>query len=1270
MNVDNNRNISSEIKAMILNINSPVKALNKAYRKVSIAKSEFENFKSLLGTYLQNINLNETEEHLKQLLRDLLKNSFYQDFEINTSGRADLAIFLGKTDQANVGVILEVKHPGNKVEMISSDDFNKKALHEAILYYFRERIEKNNYEIKNIVVTNLHEFFIFDAHEFDLNFYKTKLKTEFNKWNSDKSLSTDVFYNEIAKPFINDSDKELNCTHFDIRDYQDELTKDNSKKLIALFKLFSPPTLIKEAFANDSNSLNKQFYFELLHLIGLEEVSDRGKKLISRVKDEDKRSKGSLIENTIKNLMTEGTLSKMSNIEEFGETKEEQLFTIALELNITWINRILFLKLLEAQLLSYHNNDQSFRFLDYKIIKEFDDLNELFFDVLAKTLKERDDDIYRAFKKLPYLNSSLFEKSDLEYETIGISNLRDRYALRLYSQTVLKDDHGNRLSSELPILEYLFKFLDAYDFSSEGAEDVKEDKKSLINASVLGLIFEKINGYKEGSFFTPGYITMYICRETIRRAALQKFKDAKGWQCDNIDQLYNKIDDLKEANDIINSIKVCDPAVGSGHFLVSALNEIIALKSELGVLCYHGTEKKVKDYKIEIQNDELVVTDKDDDIFEYKINTSGKPVNTDNQQLLQETLFHEKQTIIENCLFGVDINPNSVNICRLRLWIELLKNTYYTENSKYTQLETLPNIDINIKCGNSLVSRFDLHDKQSQVSAGQRNTFRSITNKYKDQVLIYKTTSVKAVRQMARKDIEFLKDQFSALANPSDDIYKKIRASEAKLKEHESSADKSWYYDEWKKEHDQIMLELTELSKQYDEKQKTLYSNAFEWRFEFPEVLDEDGKFIGFDAVIGNPPYIQLQTLNNRTVFLKDRYKTYAQTGDMYVLFYELAANILKAQGNQGFITGSAWLRTNYGKSLRKFFIEDVNIHKVIDFSDCHIFDSATVLTTVTFFTNKSFDDKVEALRIIRAQQEEAKEIEKYFNINHIILKDLTDESWVIANKEKYQIKQKVEAQGIKLKDWDIDINYGIKTGLNDAFIIDGKKKDELIAKDPNSAEIIKPLLRGRDIKRYGIDDPDLWLIFTAPALKLDIEKYTAIKSHLESFGRERLEQSGKKGSRKKTTNQWFELQDTIAYYESFLKPKIIYPVITKFLPFVFDRDNFFFNDKVFMMVGQKLEFLTGFLNSKLFKYCFTDNFPELQGNSKELRKVIFQEIPVKLPSEEEEKPFVALVNEILAAKKADAKADTSAAEAEIDRLVYKLYDLTEEEISIIESEG
>jgi len=214
-------------------------------------------------------------------------------------------------------------------------------------------------------------------------------------------------------------------------------------------------------------------------------------------------------------------------------------------------------------------------------------------------------------------------------------------------------------------LEYLFGFLDAYNFASKGSEEIQEEGKSLINASVLGLIFEKINGYKDGSFFTPGFVTMYMCRETIRRAVVRKFGERKKWKCKTLDDLYDKIKDRNEADKIINSLRICDPAVGSGHFLVSALNEMIAIKSELKIL-RDRKGRWLKEYRAEVENDELIVTDEDGELFRYN------PKNRESQRV-QETLFHEKRTIIENCLFGVDTNPNSVKICRLRLWIELLK---------------------------------------------------------------------------------------------------------------------------------------------------------------------------------------------------------------------------------------------------------------------------------------------------------------------------------------------------------------------------------------------------------------------------------------------------------------------------------------------------------------------------------------------------------------------------------------------------------------------
>ncbi|MFM8005339.1 MAG: type II restriction endonuclease, partial [Dolichospermum sp.] len=256
----------------------------------------------------------------------------------------------------------------------------------------------------------------------------------------------------------------------------------------------------------------------------------------------------------------------------------------SLELAITWINRILFLKLLESQLINYHQGNKSFAFLNLAKIQDFGNLNRLFFGVLSHKPEEREKHIKNLVANIPYLNSSLFEVSEIEHQTIVISNLVNDEKLSIFNQTVLKDNHDHKRTGKLKALEYIFEFLDAYDFSSEGTEEIQEESKTLINASVLGLIFEKINGYKDGSFFTPGFITMYMCRETIRRAVLQKFKEIKGWNCANIDELYDKITDKKEANQIINSLKICDPAVGSGHFLVSALNEIITIKSELKIL--------------------------------------------------------------------------------------------------------------------------------------------------------------------------------------------------------------------------------------------------------------------------------------------------------------------------------------------------------------------------------------------------------------------------------------------------------------------------------------------------------------------------------------------------------------------------------------------------------------------------------------------------------------------------------------------------------------
>ncbi|MDJ0728684.1 MAG: Eco57I restriction-modification methylase domain-containing protein [Crocosphaera sp.] len=910
---------------------SPHQALNKAFLKVKPTRQHFEQFKSNLQQLLNSIKETESEEYNKNLLRDFLKDTYYQDnYYINTKFSNDLVIHTDKTNDSTTGVIIECKKPNNQAEMPNLDQLNVKALQQLLLYFLRERITENNINLKHLIITNVYEWFIFDAKDFEKLFYDdTALRKRFNEF-SDKKLTgttTEFFYKNIAKPAIDKKAAELNFVYVNLQD-----TIDNEKQLRDLYKLFSPEHLLKLPFINDSNSLDKEFYNELLYIIGLTEVKEKNKKLIKRNKA-GKRNIGSLIENTIIRLDNDLDLK---NPLQFGDSKEEQLFNVSLELVITWINRILFLKLLEAQLINYHQGDKSFAFLNLDKIKDYNDLDFLFFKVLAYENSQRNDYINQKFGKVPYLNSSLFEKTELEQETICISNLINEN-LPIFSGTVLKDTTGRKRTGTLNALQYLFEFLDAYDFSSEGSEAIQEDNKRLINASVLGLIFEKINGYKDGSFFTPGFITMYMCRETIIRGVIEKFNEVKKWNCNTINDLYNKIDDKTEANQIINSLKICDPAVGSGHFLVSALNEIIAIKSELKIL-QDKEGKTLRDYKIEVVNDELVIEDDNETLFEYN------PKNKESQRV-QETLFHEKQTIIENCLFGVDINPNSVKICRLRLWIELLKNAYYKGEN---ELETLPNIDINIKCGNSLISRFTL-DSDLKVALSKS---KSDINTYQTAVQTYRSAKNKEEKREMERLITKIKENFKTTLYGTDPKKVKLRKLESDLY---LLQNQTTLLEETKTEKKKKEKKMTKLQNDIDKltvelediESGKLYQNAFEWRFEFPEVLNNKGDFVGFDIIIGNPPYIRQEEIKAFKPYLKEQYNCYTGVADLFVYFYEKAYTLLKKQGILTYISSNKYFRSGYGEKLRSFLTTNTTIYTLIDFGDAPIFEEAIAYPSI-----------------------------------------------------------------------------------------------------------------------------------------------------------------------------------------------------------------------------------------------------------------------------------------------------------------------------------
>jgi adenine-specific DNA-methyltransferase len=1248
-----------------LSLDDKLKKQNLGYYNQSIAKSQLDNFRKSLDDFIKNINIlandrQQREESLKLKIRDLLTSTFYNNDQIDIHRNIDLAILNKEILTNKVDVIFELKTPQNNSEMISTNNLNKKAMWELVHYYMQERL-KGNITIKHLIATNGVEWFVFDAREFEKLFYNNKaFYQKYIDWNNNTTVNINVaMAYQIIENHINLSTDEIEAVHFNINAINTE------DEIIKLYKLLSPQHLLKLPFANDSNTLNTEFYNELLYIMGLEEKNE-GKYIINRASPANRQS-ASLLENIINQLKI------YKNIPD-----ENELFEIALELCITWLNRILFLKLLEGQLIKFHNNDrQSYLFMNIDKLKGFDDLNELFFEVLAVPEKDRSNDIKEKYKNIPYLNSSLFEITNYENDYITIGNLKDRLELPLYKYTVLKDNHGKPLTGSLSTLNYLFRFLNSYDFSSDVNKTVQSDNRDIINAAVLGLIFEKINGYRDGSYFTPGYITEYMCRETIRRAIIEKFND-QGWQCRDFTDLYNSITPLniKEANEIVDSIRICDPAVGSGHFLVSALNEIIAIKSELGILV-DDTGKILKNCKIKVENDELVIF-YDNEFFQYI------PNDPDSQRV-QETIFKEKQKIIENCLFGVDINSKSVQITRLRLWIELLKNAYY-KAPDYKELETLPNIDINIKCGDSLISRFNLKDDTQNLTPADRGRFRIIVNEYKEKVKVYKWASDKITRHKILDDIAKLKVKFSEISDPRDPDFKKLREKKDLL--HSLSYQPNIHFDEsyakaWRENVDKLANEVKELQKIYDEKQNTIYQNAFEWRFEFPEVLNDDGNYVGFDAVIGNPPYIQLQKAYNDTMKYADlyktmRYETFDRTGDIYCLFYEKGLQIAKDNGLLCYISSNKWMRAGYGEKLRAFFLK----HKPLMLIDLGpgIFESATVDTCIMMLQKSKIKDKyfLQAVTITK-EKNLPLDIDEQVKGKSVTLSKLTKDAWFIGSEAEQKLKEKIENLGKPLKDWDVKIYYGIKTGFNEAFIIDNTKRQEILdnCKDEDerrrTENIIKPILRGRDIKRYYYEWAGLWVIVIPAgwtnenrnkenAENFINNQFPALMSHLKQF-------EAKAKKRDDQGDYWWELR-ACAYYPEFEKEKVVWAGVGGKLITAIASSDMYINAPANFLVNSRLKFLQGIFNSQCVSFYYDLIKTKLGEKGGRFYIYDFLKLPIPpiTPSNQHiVSQIESLVDQILDAKKTNHTADTCEWEKEIDQLVYKLYELTDEEIAIVE---
>ncbi|ENI9705675.1 class I SAM-dependent DNA methyltransferase [Campylobacter coli] len=1248
--------------------------LNPYYRKKPILEAELNEFIKALKDYKTSLenNLKNNEDSLVANALSKFFENLHFECEIKSIHKGNSGMDLALKKDKQIQVIVEAKLPHSK-EFFSQSKPNCKALHECILYYLRERKALNS-SLKHIIITDFYRFYIFKADLFEELFNKNKyFKEAFENFESKNSLfkgNTDEFYKECEK--LLSSEKYLDSiTRKDLFDEPSlkgvfidikpilEQEKPSFSKLKPLFKIFHKDFLLSEFNPNDANSLNNAFYKELLYILGLYESKQNSKLIITKSQESKEE---------------QGTFYTAIN----SKLKEENFETI-LKLLILWLNRILFLKLIESNLVRF-NDDKNLKFLNFKKIPDFDKLSELFFEVLAKEKSTRKKS---EFAYLPYLNSSLFEKQSIE-NTLEISSLSNDLKLFYYKNTVLKDDKCKAKKGQVGLLEYLFEFLDSFDFGSDDEQSEILSQKELISSSVLGNVFEKLNGYKEGSFYTPSFITSYMCKESITKVVLDKFNAQFDLDAKDISELRKSLrkEDKKAQKELLNSIKICDPAVGSGHFLVSALNVMLSIYDELNLFD--------EEFYLEVQNDEILITGRKGEFIEYKRPSTPK----DKAHLIQQELFHTKKDIIENNLFGVDINPNSCEITKLRLWIELLKHSFYQsfDDETYHDLKTLPNIDINIKCGNSLVSYFETGKSLNHYPniKERMGKYKRIVKDYKEGFYTDKNLIAKEIKNLQESFKNFcLKDKFNKeikqLTNGANEYSKKY--GDFLADEHHDEKFKSFFSKnmfEFSFDEKEATKEFANLKKEYDNIFNLESNHPFEWRFEFPEILDDDGNFKGFDLIIGNPPYIRQEELKELKPHLAKNYKVYKGTSDIYTYFYELGFNVLKDRGGVlSYITSNKYTRAGYGEALREFLLKNVKFLEYTDLNGIKVFDSATVDTSILCFEkSKSKDNKFKYLALSNEILKTcAYDIGLYKDFAEFSQNSLSKESFTFSDENTSALKAKIERIGTPLKEWQgLNIYRGILTGYNEAFIITTEKRNEILANCKDEAEkertakLIRKMLRGRDIKRYSYEWAGLWVINTHNGYKnqngekveaINIKHYPSLKKHFDEFYPQ-LEKRADKGLTP------YNLRNC-AYIEEFEREKIVYSEIVRKPQFYLDTKlNFYAEATSFILTGENLKYLIAFLNNDFVAFIFKTFYAggNLGENGFRYKKAFLEKLPIPKINSKNQKladELINLVDEILKAKEQDKNANTQELENKINSLVYKLYNLTEEEIKIIE---
>lgn len=925
------------------------------------------------------------------------------------------------------------------------------------------------------------------------------------------------------------------------------------------------------------------------------------------------------------------------------------------------------------------------------------------------------------FGDIPFLNGGLFECLDDKKNGIiidGFSRTRKNQPYvpnKLFfspdANADLNDDYGTK--NIRYTVRGILNTLSAYNFTID--ENEPDDAEVALDPELLGRVFENLLASfnpetastarkATGSYYTPREIVDYMVTESLKtyfKTHLESIDDLDP----KLDKLFsitsdeNPFDALQTTKmvELIENVNIVDPAVGSGAFPMGALNKLVFILRKIDP-SNHLWKKALIQAADQIADNLLkrITKEKIDEFFKSK-----------------NAEYFRKLHLIQRCIYGVDIQQIAVEIAKLRFFIALLVDEVIEKEKPNWGIEPLPNLDFKIMQGNSLLEEFDgikLFDEQllADPATVKEEQIKLIKQKLAN-IQDY-TSQLYAGNKLTKEKLKELNEEGNRLRkqlhqlqisdNASEEILKAFDANDEaeKIREALKELHSAFFNASDKNEKDELRQKINEtewnliaatLSKQnktekladIEALRKSKEKPFFLWKLNFAEVFKNGG----FDIVIGNPPYKQLQKDGGKLADeLKDKgFETFERTGDIYCIFYEKGVQLLKHGGHLCYITSNKWMRAGYGKSTRAFFLRN-NPIKLIDLGS-GIFESATVDTNVLLLQKtKSKPQQLSLLALDLSREKDSIALEKFAK-QWVVLTTLTAESWTISNPIEQRIKEKIETKGIPLKDWNISIYRGILTGYNEAFIIAGRKRAELIAEDPKSAEIIKPLLRGRDIKRYKAEFADLWLIYVPwhfplhnqPEIKgaslvaeIEFEKqYPAIYKHLLSH---KIELAARNKAETGIRYEWYALQRWAAdYYQEFEKEKIIYPNMTLFLPFIYDNKLFYTNQKCFIITKNdnsvSLKYLVGFLNSKVSHRWIKQNCPELQGGTRELSKIFFENIPIPNASPTAQAAISSFVDEIIPLKAINA--DTTVLEQQIDNLVYRLYDLTYEEVKVIDPE-